>query len=165
MTRRKERGARRNARAGFTLMEVTLAAVVVGVALMAAFSALSSAAVVKAMHDDHPATAFVLATEIHCLALEVERGVWDGTPATNGAQVLVLEDLAGATFSPPINARRAVRTDLSDWKQEVALTQVALDDPSRASTVDDGAAVLWRMDVTIKRLDVIRGQFTWWIHP
>lgn len=151
--------------AGLTLIEVTLATFIVAVGLVASIQALGNAAVVKETFQAEPETAFTLAYEIQAMALTLPRDTWDGVAATRGAELEVLEDLAGAVFNPPINARLGLRSDLPSWSQHVSLTKVSLDDPESAAVPEDGEAWFWRMDVQVTKGAEQRGHYTWWIQP
>ncbi|MGQ0552671.1 MAG: type IV pilus modification PilV family protein [Planctomycetota bacterium] len=158
---------RRSARAqrGLTLIEVTIASVVAALALIAGMSALSQAATSKTLHVGDPLTAFMLAQEVHALAAELPRDPGDGSAARSIDEVLVLEDLSGATFTPPVNARRDVRTDLVGWMQAVSLKQVELENPGEDAAEGAGADTLWELRVTVTEAGIVRGQFAWWMTP
>lgn len=163
---RPGRLARRNrADSGFTLFEVAFAAVVVGLAVVAGVSALGTSASARASVTMESVTPFLLGAEMHVLAEGLPRGPGDGSPARQASDVVALEDLAGASFAPPINARLVARSDLATWKQEVALRKVALADPKRVATVADGSAWLWELTATIRESGVERGAYRWWIRP
>jgi prepilin-type N-terminal cleavage/methylation domain-containing protein len=164
MTTRKTSDALRRCR-GLTLIEVTLATVVAGIALAAAMTAISQAAVYKVSADSDTTTAVELANGLHVLALTLPKDTWDGSKATSSVDLDTFEDLTGATFSPPITANRVVHADLSDWSQAVTLSKVALDDPSRAAIDSDGKRTLWQMRIVVSEGAEVKGDFSWWIEP
>ncbi len=89
----------------------------------------------------------------------------DGLPATTGSGVALLEDLKGATFSPPISASRTTLTDDSGWSQSVAIDTVRLDDPTTLAPDPTSTATLLRLTVTIKEDRTDRGSYVWWLNP
>ena len=150
---------------GVTMIEVMLAVIVVGLVLTAGITALGVSVEVKAHHTKTADVTSTLAKNIHALALGLSRDPGDGNPASNGTGVLLLEDLDGASFTPPIRADRTTRTDLPGWTQQIQLTAVSLADPSSAAAPEDGAAVLWKLRVTILQDSDVRGTYEWWLIP
>jgi prepilin-type N-terminal cleavage/methylation domain-containing protein len=164
MTTRPTTDAQRRCR-GLTLIEVTLATVVAGIALAAAMTAISQAAIYKVSADSDTSTAVELANGLHVLALSLPKDTWDGSKATSSIDLDTFEDLTGASFKPPITANRVVHADLPDWSQAVTLSKVALDDPSRTAIDSDGQRTLWQMRIVISDGAEVQGDFSWWIEP
>jgi hypothetical protein len=146
-------------------VEVLIATALVGTALVAASVALTGAVKTQDALAGDSTTALGLAREIHGLALLLPRTPGDGVPAAGPGDVAVLEDLDGATFCPPIDARLAEQSASPDWSQEVGLARVDLDAPGTLAAGDDGDDALLRLTVTIRQGADVEGTYTWWINP
>jgi hypothetical protein len=147
------------------MVEVLVATLVAGIALSAVATAIGQAAILKQTQDENPSQAIMLATTIHTLAMQLPRETWDGSPATSGATLETLGDLTGAVFSPPIDLKRATRTALAGWSQEVSLREVGIDDPTTDAAVSGETQTLWEVSVTIKQGSEIEGSYVWWVVP
>lgn len=157
--------APRRAAAGFSLLEVMLATLLLGLLMVAATTALGGAASAHQALVATPVESFALAREVHSLACVLPRDAGDGLPAASAAGVARLEDLDGATFSPPISAARASLTHASGWSQEIAIDAVDLADPTAAAPDPDAPGVLLRLTVTVREGSSVRGTYTWWMTP
>ncbi|HEX5010503.1 MAG TPA: hypothetical protein VFY71_08875 [Planctomycetota bacterium] len=153
------------AASGFTFIEVLLGTLVLGTMLVTATTALTSAAVAQDQLVTAPVTAYSLAREIHSLALVLPRDAGDGQPAASGAAVLLLEDLDGASFNPPIAADRRRLTYDEDWTQQVAIEPVELGDPAQPAADATAAGTLLRLTVTVLQGSTERGSYVWWMSP
>jgi len=159
------RSPSRRAAAGFTFLEVLLATLVVGTMLVTATTALSAAVVTQDALVGEPITAWGLAREIHSLALVLPRTEGDGVPATTGSEVLLLEDLDGAEFSPPIGADTAAVAGTTGWSQEVLIASVNLADPAVLAADPTADDTLLRLTVTVREGAGVRGTYVWWLNP
>lgn len=157
--------APRRAAAGFSLLEVLLATLLLGVLMVAATTALGGAATAHETLVAAPVESFALAREVHSLASVLPRGAGDGLPAASPAAVALLEDLDGATFSPPISAARSSLSHASGWSQAVAIDAVDLADPSAAAPDPAAPGVLLRLTVTVSEGRAVRGTYVWWMSP
>jgi hypothetical protein len=159
------RATSRRAAAGFTFIEVLLATLVVGTMLVTATTALSTAVVAQDTLVGEPITAWGLAREIHSLALLLPRTAGDGLPAATGSDVLLLEDLDGADFSPPIGADKASLTGTTGWSQDVLIESVDLADPEVLAADPAADDTLLRLTVTVREGAEVRGTYVWWLNP
>ncbi|MBM3985588.1 MAG: prepilin-type N-terminal cleavage/methylation domain-containing protein [Planctomycetes bacterium] len=159
------RFASRRAASGFSLVEVLLATLVVGTLLAAATGAIGGAVSARDTLSAEPVTAFGLAREVHSLALVLPRDAGDGLPAARGADVALLEDLDGATFSPPVSAARTALAHATGWSQEVTVEAVDLAAPGSLAADASAAAVLLRLTVVVREGADLRGTYVWWLNP
>lgn len=164
-TRPGGRFASRRAAAGLTFAEVLLATLVAGTMLVTATSALSTTVETHDQLAAEPVAAFALAREIHSLALTLPNTPGDGSPATTGAGVLLLEDLDGATFSPPINAAGAALSSSAGWTQVVAIDSVNLSSPTTLAADPTASSTLLRLTVTVLEGRKTCGTYSWWLNP
>ncbi|MHC5209537.1 MAG: hypothetical protein ACYTG2_02320 [Planctomycetota bacterium] len=146
-------------------MEVLIATVLVGTALVAASAAFTGAVKTQDSLAGEPTTALALAREIHGLALLLPRDAGDGVPATLPSEVAVLDDLDGATFSPPVDAGLTVRSEATGWSQAVDIARVDLASPGTLAVDADGDDALLRLTVTVKQGADVAGTYSWWINP
>ena len=142
-----------------------LGTLVLGTMLVTATTALTSAAVAQDQLVTAPVTAWGLAREIHSLALLLPRDTGDGQPAANGAAVLLLEDLDGARFNPPIAADKRTLTHDSEWTQQIDLEPVELSDPDLPAADATASGTLLRLTVTVLEGPTARGSYVWWMNP
>ncbi len=159
------RATSRRATAGFSFIEVLLATLIVGTMIVTATTALSTAVVAQDTLVGEPITAYGLAREIHSLALVLPRTAGDGLPAATGGDVLLLEDLDGANFSPAIGADRATVPGTTGWSQEVLIEAVDLAAPDMLAADPDADGVLLRLTVTVREGAEVRGTYVWWLNP
>jgi len=159
------RFASRRARSGFSFIEVLLATLVVGTVLVAATSSITGSVQAKHILVGEPGIALGLAREIHTVAQVLPRDAGDGVAATVGSEVAVLDDLDGATFSPPLAANLASLSQSAGWSQQVAIDTVTLAAPDQLATSADGSAVLLRLTVTVREGASVVGSYTWWLNP
>jgi hypothetical protein len=156
---------------GFTYFEVLMAAMIVGVALVSATWAMSSTARTKSVYGQYPATAGRIAREIHELAAGLAREPSGQLGATSGAEVLALDSLIGAVFSPPIRADGTPDDSFPSWAQEVDLAVYATSDlatpldESAASGLPPDSGMLYRLEVRVTEGGAEVGRFHWWITP
>lgn len=161
----------RSATRGFTLLEVLVAAVVLGTSLVAATWSMNATARTQALHELADGPADDLAREIHELASGLPREPSGQVGAHSAADVLALDSLVGASFSPPILADGSVAEGLDGWSQHVDLEVHALsaldtptDDDPAAGLPPDGDK-LYRLVVEIRLDGESAGVFSWWINP
>jgi hypothetical protein len=159
------RATSRRAPAGFTFIEVLLATLVLGTMLVTATTALSTAVVAQNTLVSQPVTAYGLAREIHSLALLLPRTEGDGVPAATGAQVQLLEDLDGASFTPAIGADAGAAVGGLGWSQDVELEIVDLASPTLLAADASSDSTLLRLTVTVREGAEERGTYVWWLNP
>ncbi|MFP4052384.1 MAG: prepilin-type N-terminal cleavage/methylation domain-containing protein [Phycisphaerae bacterium] len=99
-----KRETRRNARQGFTLLEVAIATVILAIGIVALLTASASSTAVNAAGSDLTQATF-LAQEIreYCAGLD---------PCE-----VALSD----SYTPPVNARLQTLSDLTGWKQTITM--------------------------------------------
>ena len=151
--------------AGFTFIEVLLATVILGTVLVAATTSLTGSVQAQDIMVGEPVAALGLAREIHSLALVLPRTAGDGVPATTGSEVLLLEDLDGAQFSPPIDAAKRTLASATGWSQQVLIEAVDLASPDQLAADATSAGALLRLTVTVREGAVVVGTYVWWINP
>ena len=103
---------RRKARRGFTLMEAALAIVIVGVGVTAMLQLLAAGTV-------NNIDSFELTT-----GMNVARAIREVTLQKSLAQVIAMN---GTTHTPPWNSQSQPISDLSGWKQSIAVQAVSPD--------------------------------------
>ena len=153
------------ASSGFSFVEILIATLIVGSALVAAMSSLTAAAQSQSLMATGPTTALTLANEIHTLAVGLSRAEGDGSPAHTGGEVAVLDDLDGASFSPPIDARKSSLAASTGWSQAVRIDPVALATPSAVDDGRDSSDTLLKLTVTVRQGAADAGTYSWWINP
>lgn len=163
---------RNRQRLGFTLMEVLVAAAILGAAFVSVTNAMSAASSSRAaLQDPDQFTATQLAREIHVLADSLTREPSGTTGVTSAASVVALDSLIGASFSPPIRANLSTDTSLTGWTQAVSLTLYAVDDlttptgENPAVAVDPHANRLFLLSVLVTRDSGETDDYRWWLTP
>lgn len=157
--------------AGFTIAELLLTALVMGTALVAATWSMTATARTKATLDNTYGPAMMIAKEIHVLAESLPREPSGTVAAQNAGDVLALDSLVDAHFSPPIFADGSTVPDMSGWCQDVDLTVFDMNDLSNPTedAPEDGlpadADKLYRLRVTIEHESEEVGTYDWWITP
>lgn len=164
-SRSGRRGISCRTSSGFSFVEVLLATLIVGSMLVAAMTSLSSAAQTHSALATSPTTALALANEIHTLALALPRAAGDGSPARAGGEVAVLDDLDGASFTPPIDARKGSLHASTGWSQAVSVDPVALAAPAVTDDALSGSDTLLKLTVTVRQGSAAAGTYSWWINP
>ncbi len=156
---------------GFTLLEILVTAMLLGVSVIAATWAMSTTASSKTVVGEEPSTAARLATEIFELADTLPREPGGVVAATNGTPIDALDALVGASFSPPILADGTTESSLGQWRQQVSLAVYDLTDLS-APTADDpaagiaaDAAKIYMLSVTMLEDGQAVDTFDWWLAP
>src|SRR3954449_6966946 len=139
---------------GFTLLETPLATVIVGVGVLATMQVMAAGT----MSNDtagNMTTGVQLAHNIRELSLglpfydSVNPSHWGLEAGETATTADDLDDLDGAVFSPPINARRQVIANMTGWSQKVRVDSV---DPNLVSAaVPSGSTAVSRVTVTILR--------------
>lgn len=157
--------------AGFTLIEVLAAALVVGIAILSGSWAMSGAARNRTLLAGPELTASLLAREVHELALTLPREPSGTVGATTPAQLLALDSLEGASLSPPVRADGTADGSLSGWTQVVDLSVYDVLDPT-TPTADDptlglpsDGSLIYRLDVTVLKDGSVVDSFAWWLAP
>ena len=143
--------------AGFTLVEVQIAMLVIGLGILALLHAMASGSRINAVGRDITQATF-LAQEIREWTLRVpfsdpDPGSEDNPPGPDGMspQVFVddLDDLMGVTFSPPRNAQEAPIAGLADWSQVIRMDW--RDPNDLDTTISPGASDVICINVSIQR--------------
>jgi prepilin-type N-terminal cleavage/methylation domain-containing protein len=159
------------ASAGFTFIELLVTAVVIGTAFVAATWSMSATMRTKAIYDKETSPAFFLAKEIYELADGLPREPSGITGVTALDDVVALDSLIDASFSPAVLASGAVAIGLEDFSQHVSLAVFDMSDPDTptADAPEDGLPVdgnkLYRLDVLIRENGEDLDTFQWWINP
>jgi prepilin-type N-terminal cleavage/methylation domain-containing protein len=168
---RNARDASRGRRCrGFSLVEVLTAAVIVGIALAAVSWSISSAAQARSALAEEP-VAFLLAREVRELAESLPRTPSGAGPATRASEVLALDTLDGAQFSPPLRADKTADASLSGWTQVTSLSVCTLGNPSvatfedPAAGLDESAERMYRLTVAVLRDGELVDRIHWWLAP
>lgn len=149
-----------------------MATVLVGLALVGVSWMMTASATSQALLQRDSADSLLMAREMLELARSLDRAPSGSGPATAADEVLALDSLDGASFSPPLRADLTAFDDLDDWTQQVDVDVVTVDDLETvvSETLPDslpkGSDELLRLTVTIldgsgAEVDTHR----WWIAP
>ena len=158
-------------RSGFTLMEVLVAAVIVGLAVTAGSRALGFAVTSKHELDEAPFTASLLAKEIYVCAEGLDRTPSGIVGVESGDDLVALDNLIGARFSPPIRADGTPDATLAEWTQRVSLDVYALGDLSTPTGEDAWRSLgthadrVYQLSVTMLEGRDEVDTFRWWLTP
>lgn len=143
---------RRGGTRGFTLVEVLVAAAIMGVMLVALMEAFKVG--LQALQQSERMTvASSLVEEIHQMTLTLPvsdpetPSSWGQEVGESGPPFDDADDLDGMTFSPPVNADGNVITGLDGYGQQV--TVVSVSEQDFGQTVGDGASPVSRVTVVI----------------
>jgi len=150
------------AQTGFSFLEVLLAALLLGTVLVASMNSFSGSIATQHALAGESVTAFGLAREIHTLAEALPRGP-ASEEVTGIADVAVLADLDGASFSPPVDAARRSLGSAAGWSQTVTVDTVDLLAPGVAAADDGSPAQLFRLIVKVDDGAGGGGTYTWWL--
>ena len=142
-------------RSGFTLMETGLATIVIGLGVTSVL-ALFAKGTISNINGADLTTAVNLANNIHELTygLKYADPTNPGNWGPEGGETLAtyndLDDFAGSTFSPPIDARRQSLSNYTGWSQVLTLDKV---DVNRIATTVPSSTVspTMRFTVDVKR--------------
>ncbi len=158
--------------AGFTLLEVMVATVLVGVALISTSWAMASAARVKVEEElGDPVVAQGLAQEIYEIAQLLPAKPSGTYGVTSGASVVALDSLVGASFSPPIRATGNADVGMTAWRQDVGLVVYGLEDLKHATTdsvlteLKKGDKKLYQLSVTVSKDGTAIDTYRWFLTP
>jgi prepilin-type N-terminal cleavage/methylation domain-containing protein len=145
------RAARGRARA-FTLVEVLVASIIVGIMFTAVMEAFAVG--LKLLeHSEHMTVAASMAEEIHQMTLTlpladpVQPAHWGLEAGEAAATPNDVDDLDGQTFCPPVNADGSAIAGLGDYAQRV--TVVSVSDTDYNQVVADGTSAACRVTVTV----------------
>ncbi len=162
-------GARANT--GFTYVEVLVAAMLIGLALVTASASLDSTVKMKSELDSDPGTAHLLAKEMYELAATLPTAPSGTTAATAADDVAALDSLIGASFTPPLRADLSTYSAYSTWTQQTTLTVYDLADlenpsgDSAADGIDEHESKIYKLSVTVLQGATTEGTYHWWIQP
>jgi hypothetical protein len=140
-------------RAGFTLVEAAMVTVIISVGVMAMLQLLAAGTAANE-NAAELTMAINLANNIHEIAMGLPYydpqtpTVWSSKEPTV-AEWDNITDLDGATFSPPIDARRQAITGYTGWRQSVEVESVTHDKVT-VTTPDTTTEPTARVTVTIK---------------
>lgn len=167
--------AHRRAQRGFTITEVLVATMLVGTSFVAVSWLTTSATRTHEMYKQSETDTLQLAREVHELAMNIKNEELSGLgTALLAKDIVALDSLDGATFSPPLRADGSVMTHLSGWSQEVDLsvhektlsekapmlkTANALTKPAK------GSGKMYLLEVTILEGTTTRGSYEWLLKP
>ena len=130
---------------GFTLLEASLATVIVGIAFTAVLQLLA-AGTVSNMDSSQQTTAVNLARNVRELLLQK---TYASLPTYNNA-----------TYNPPHDSRGQDITEMSEWKQTITVQAV---DPQRLTmNIVDSTPSAVRITVTVSRNDEKVCDLSWY---
>jgi prepilin-type N-terminal cleavage/methylation domain-containing protein len=165
------RGRPRRSRAGFTLAEVLMVTVVVGVGVVGASWLMAMAAQTQSVQAANSTDTLNVAREIRELAGALSRVPSGSGAVTAFADVAALDSLDGAEFSPPILSDGSSSADYTGWTQRIDLS---LRDATAPDTVIDagvpevvqGSGHVFLLEVEIlDDNDALLDTHCWWITP
>ena len=151
-------------RRGFTLLETGLATSIIGLGVVALLQLITKLTVTQITAVDMT-VAVNLANNVHELTYNLH--FFDPTQPTHwgpetGETLATYndnDDFDGASFSPPVDARRQTISNLSGWTQSITVRSV---DPNNlTSTVPNGSTPTERITVTISHLGQQVYQESW----
>ena len=137
---------------GFTLIEVLIAAVFVGIAIGALMGATRSFTMVNGAGVDI-STAEYLVEQIRELTAMLPvmdpqtETVTFGTEEASLADFDDVDDFDGQVFSPPIDAGRQTLGEFASFSQQITVENVSANDFT--SVVSDGTSVFYRVTLRI----------------
>jgi len=143
---RPPRAARSRARRGFTLIEASLATIVVGVAFVAALQLIATGTVVN-----------VEATTLTS-GMNVARGVNEYLLQKKFAE---LKGFNGTTWNPPRDSRGISIDGMSDWKQIISVTSV--DPANLTKNTTDSPPQAVRVAVIVTHNDERVCDLSWYV--
>lgn len=156
---------------GFTLLEVLLAVVLIGMALSAVTATANQASVVGVELAEDRETAALVAREIHEMVRSLDREPSGSTGARTGSEVLALDSLVGARFTPPLRSDRTPDPTRTGWSQHVDLAVYDIDD-LRTPTGEQPwqrfprhSDRLLKLTVTVLENGQTVDALSWWITP
>lgn len=144
--------AARRGRRGFTLIEVLVASAIMGMLFVALMEAFRTG-LLMLEHSQRMTVGATLAEELHQMTLTMPLddpqapGGWGLEGGETATQCDDIDDLDGASFSPPINADGVAINGLDDYLQEVTVVSVANQDFNQV--VADGTSGVYRVTVTV----------------
>jgi prepilin-type N-terminal cleavage/methylation domain-containing protein len=143
------------ARRGFTLMEVAMGTMIIGLGVVSVLQ-LTAKLTVSQVGAVDMTVAVNLANNIHELfynlhfADPVTPAHWGPETGETLATYNDNDDFDGSSFSPPIDTERNTLSNLSGWTQSISVQSV---DPNHiTSTVPNGSTSMERITVTISHL-------------
>jgi prepilin-type N-terminal cleavage/methylation domain-containing protein len=138
--------------AGFSLIEVLIAIILIGLAITALLASSSSFTIVNGAGTDLSTAEFLieqireLTTLLPVVDPQTGTAVF-GPEETNVAYYDDLDDFDGASFSPPIDARRYILNDFAAFSQHVNVENI---NPGNfEQVVDDHSTSFVRVTVTV----------------
>lgn len=156
-------------RRGFTLIETALTVTIVGVAIVAMVQLLAAGTVAN-VDSSELTTGVTLARDIREFSLKLAfldpptPTVWGLDSAESASNPLTyddINDLAGRTFSPPIDSTGRPLSGFDDWSQTISVVTVA---PDRlTSDRPNGSEAANRVTVTISRHNNKVCDLTWYV--
>jgi type II secretory pathway pseudopilin PulG len=161
---------RRRAAAGLTLVEVLISTLIVSLVIVSASWAMSAATTARHLRAEEPATAALLARELHELAVGLPTEPSGEPPAATFAGITALDTLDGARFAPPLLATGEAAPGVPLWEQEAAVSVYDVADTSlpvspRYEPIDPGSGRIYRLTVHMSRRGADMGTWWWWIDP
>jgi len=151
-------------RTGFTLVEVMIAVIFVGIAISALMGANSSFSMVNGA-GVQISTAEYLVEQIRELTSLLPVIDPQNDTAIFGAEEATLapyddlDDFDGKTFSPPIDATRTSLASFSSFSQQITVENVSPDDFT--NVVADGLSTFYRVTVRIYQNNTEVTSATW----
>jgi hypothetical protein len=155
---------------GLTLIEVLMGTVIVSLVVVSASWALSQAGSNKHVHEESPINAALLAKEIHELALTLPTADSGKAAATAPGEVVALDTLDGAEFSPPVSSALEELGGSKGWMQRVKVSVYDLTDLETPVSDDftseaKSSSSLYKLTVTVFDGKTEMGDWSWWINP
>ena len=157
---------------GFTITEVLVTTALVGTAFVATSWLTTSATRSQETYKrSQQVDTLQLAREIRemAMALRNEELAVAG-PASLPEDIVALDSLDGATFSPPLRADGSVMTHLSGWSQRIDLSTAAKSNmqmklSNTLAKPAKGSGEMYKLEVTIvEGVDDV-ASYEWWIKP
>ena len=139
-------------RRGFTLIEAALVLAIISFGVLAMLQLLA-AGTVSNTQGAEVTTAMNLAKNVRemCIGMSCTDPTTPTTWGADAGETLAtyddLNDLAGRSFSPPIDARRTVLGDLDNWVQTITVENV--DEDRLTTVVPNGSSPAYRLTCVV----------------
>jgi type II secretory pathway pseudopilin PulG len=151
-------------RRGFTLLDTGLGTIIIGLGIVSTLQLLGK--LTASQGDGQDLTIAVnLANNVHELTFNlhftdpIAPTHWGPEAGETLATYNDNDDFDGATFSPPIDARRQAVPNLAGWTQSISVRSV--DQNNLTATVPNGSTPAERIIVTVSHLGQVVYQESW----
>ena len=160
------RGHNRRRSAGFTLVEVLVSSILLGIIVVTMMQAFAQGTQMLEQ-SDRITVGVTVAEQIHELSLTLSltdphvAGYWGPEPGEGPNVINDLDDLSDRRIRPPIASDGTVWTDLADYEQRVTVVNVAESDFEQV--VGNGLSSVYRVTVVVLYREEEVARLSWLI--